>query len=111
MSVAVQVSPLVLWRCCRQIFQHLYRAYAQIFNLVVAGRLGCPGSEIRKATCRILRLIGQVRGLSLASIFRAALEENLVSSSVIDYQKRADAWVLGGRSQDRYTAGSHIGAD
>lgn len=70
-----------------------------VFNLALVGRLARSGSEIRTTVCKILRVMGRDFGMSLAFIIATALEENRISASVIDYQKKADAWVIGEESE------------
>ena len=71
-----------------------------LFNLAMAGRMAESGSEIRTTICKIMRVIGRKFGVSMAFLLATALEENRISRSIIDYQKKADAWVVGRESED-----------
>ena len=71
-----------------------------LFNLALVGRLAEHGSQIRTTVCKVLRVMGRNHGLSLAIILATALEENRISGSVIDYQRKADAWVVGEASEE-----------
>ena len=84
------------------------RGHTQVFVLALCGRLAPPGSEIRGAVCRLLDLIGKYRRFPLAFVFRTALEENRISSSVINYRSNAEAWGVGERFDDSYTVGRRI---
>lgn len=78
-----------------------------LFNLALVGRLAAHGSEIRTTICKVLRVMGRNHGLSLAIILATALEENRISGSVIDYQRKADAWVVGEASEEPLVGQRH----
>lgn len=83
----------------------IVRSYGLIFNLSLTGRLADPGSEIRDTASQVLKLMGRSLGMSLATIFGSALEENRVSSSIIADHTKADAWVLEQAAQDVLASG------
>lgn len=78
-----------------------------LFNLALVGRLAENGSQIRTTICKVLRVMGRNHGLSLAFILATALEENRISGSVIDYQRKADAWVVGDASEEPLVGQKH----
>ena len=82
------------------------RLVVMIYNVAMVGRFAQVGSPTRVATCKVLRLMGRKFGISLAFIFATALEENRISSSVIEYQVKADAWIVGEASNEPLVGGS-----
>jgi len=66
------------------------RVYAQCFNLAFAGRLADYDSEIRQVSRHALTVIGEIRGLPLASILAASLKDNQIAAALIRYHDKAD---------------------
>lgn len=71
----------------------LGRGYAQMWNLVLAGRLAAVGGDIRTAICRVFDLIERKRDLAVASRLKTALQEGHAPSILRYYWGTDDSLV------------------